>query len=136
MLNLRQVGQTGSAHDGDMPASQISMPSFAAPESRITGNLGEDLQDSTTDPGSNGSLHESEADPYDLTDPTNKSVDLESPGDDIGIRSHLPEGIIEEMVGNFLLYLKRCLILRVESSRINTRFFGGEVSRVQTVVEI
>ena len=45
ILNLRQVGQ-----GADTPSlSAMSMSAFAVPESRITGNLGENLQDLMAD---------------------------------------------------------------------------------------
>lgn len=43
MLNLRQAGQPTSTFSSDMNLSRFSMPAFAIPESRIIGNLGEDL---------------------------------------------------------------------------------------------
>ena len=46
ILNLRQVDQLVSISGKDMSFNQLSMPSFLVPESRITGNIGEDLQDS------------------------------------------------------------------------------------------
>ena len=42
MLNLRQVDQPASVVNTDR--TSVSMPSFAVPESRLTGNFGEDLQ--------------------------------------------------------------------------------------------
>ena len=45
MLNLRRAGQSTSISSESMRLSRLSGPEFAVPESRIVGNLGEDLQD-------------------------------------------------------------------------------------------
>ena len=45
ILNLREVGQSTSDTTRNTRLSRLSMPAFAKPESRITGNLGEDLRD-------------------------------------------------------------------------------------------
>ena len=49
MLNLRQVGQDSSQAGDTMYGDRFSALAFAIPESRITGNLGEDLYDLDTD---------------------------------------------------------------------------------------
>ena len=45
ILNLRQVNDPGPLSSDNMDLSRLSMPAFAISESRVTGNLGEDLQD-------------------------------------------------------------------------------------------
>ena len=44
MLNLRNVDHTSPTSSQDMDPGHLSVPIFATSESRITGNLGEDLQ--------------------------------------------------------------------------------------------
>lgn len=97
ILNLRQVDQPSLISTQDMHLNRLSsMPSFAIPESRIIGNLGEDLRGFATDEGKDGegTVEESSQD-------ESKRLSQAGEGSDINMGPTLQRQVQNEMVSIF-----------------------------------
>ena len=88
LLNLRQVDRSTSTSGDDMNLSQFTTPAFVIPESRLIGNLGEDLEDIDTTPED----YDEEADGSEPRDDVHTPLDQSYGGFDVNRRLDLQQG--------------------------------------------